>query len=248
MEIIFKKKYRIELAKTLDKHWYNVWETLPKGKEKFLGIFPSFTTVLNAYPFSEQLVKWIADKGYSEAREYRDQAGKDGTTVHSAIEALLGGAELSEEAYKLEVWNKIHSFSKWHAEYKPEIIQLEMPVFSKKLGVPGRVDCLMKIGDEVYVVDWKSSRSIHASYYLQVAGYAQAIEEMTNLKVANTAILQLGASNKNGYRFSIDGEWRENIEVLKAVHKTWTYDTRKEGGDKVVAPVLVLPNKIKLSL
>jgi hypothetical protein len=254
----FKKQYRIELAKTLDKHWYNVWEQIQvKGKtyktdidftEKYLGCFPSFTTVLNAYPFSEQLVKWIAEKGYSEAREYRDQAGKDGITVHLAIEALLNGAELSEEVYKLEVWNKIHGFSKWHAEYKPEIIKLELPVFSKKLGIPGRVDCIAKLGEEVYVIDWKSSRSIHASYYLQVAGYAQAIEEMTNLKVADTAILQLGASNKNGYRFAVEPAWKKNLEVLKAVKTTWNYDNRKEGKDKVEPPLIILPDKIKLDL
>ena len=248
MEITFKKNYRIELAKTLDKHWYNVWEVLSSNKEKFLGCFPSITTILNAYPHSEQLVKWIAEKGYNEAREHRDQAGKDGTQVHTAIENLLNGAELTEEGFKLEVWNKIHSFAKWHAEYKPEIIRLELPVFSKKLEVPGRVDCIAKLNDQLYVLDWKSSRSIHNSYYLQLSAYATAIEEMTDLKVDNVGVLQLGNRTKKGYTLSIDPEWRDNIRVFKAIKETWTYDTKKEGQGKVIAPVLELPSKIKLEL
>ena len=246
MEFNFKKRYKIELAPTLDKHWYDVWE-LGK-KEKYLGCFPSVTTVLNAYPFSEQLVKWIADKGYSEAREYRDEAGKSGTKIHAAIESLLGGRQMYRTEYKLEEWNKIYSFVKWYEEYKPEIIKLELPVFSKKLGVPGRVDCIARINGEIYVVDWKSSRSIHNSYYLQMAAYSNAIEEMTSLKVNNTAILQMGASNKNGYRFVVEPDWKDNLEVFKSVYKTWIYDNKKEGATKVEPPVLRLPETIKLNL
>lgn len=243
----YKKQYRIELAPTIEKHWYFVWETI-KGKEKYLGCFPSSTTVLNAYPFSEQLVKWIAEKGYNESREYRDEAGRQGTKVHLAIESLLGGGELVKEQYMLVEWNKINSFANWHLKYKPEIIKLEMPVFSKKLGVAGRTDCICKIGEEIYIVDWKSSKSIHASYYLQIASYANALEEFTDLKVDNTAVLQMGASNKDGYRFVIEPDWRENVKVFKSIQRTWEYDNKREGAGKVVAPILTLPDRIKLTI
>lgn len=251
MEIKFKKQYHIGLAPTLDKHWYFVDELVGKVEKlkiKRIGCFPSFTTILNSYPYSEQLVKWIAERGYNEAREYRDEAGKSGTKIHTAIESLLDGSELHQELYKLEEWNKICSFVRWHGDYHPEILKLELPVFSKKLGVAGRVDCIAMVNGEVYVLDWKSSRSIHNSYYLQIAGYAQAIEEMTNLTINSTAILQLGASNKNGYRFAIEPDWRKNLEVFKGIYKTWTYDGRKEGKDKIEPPILILPETIKLSL
>ena len=247
MTFTFKKNYRIELAPTLDKHYYYVYETL-KGKEKLIGCFPSATTVLNAYPFSEQLVKWIAQKGYNESREYRDEAGRQGTKIHKAIEDLLGGAGLDKEGYLLAEWNKIVSFSRWHDEFKPEIIKLEMPVFSKKLGVAGRTDCIARINGENYIIDWKSSRSIHNSYYLQIAAYAQAVEEMTDLKIENTAVLQMGAPNKNGYRFVIEPDWRKNLDVFKSIYNTWQYDGAKEGAGKIVPPVLVLPDKLKLDL
>lgn len=245
MQINFKKQYKISLAPTLDKHWYYVDE-IKINKTKRLGCFPSITTVLNSYPFSEQLVKWIAEKGYNESRELRDQAGVSGTKIHSSIEELLSGNELQRDFFKLEEWNKVISFVNWYHEHQPEIIKIELPVFSKKLGIAGRVDCIAKIKDEICVIDWKSSRSIHNSYYLQLAAYSMAIEEMTDLKIVNTAILQLGASNKNGYRFAVEPNWRDNVEVFKGVYKTWTYDNRKEGKSKVEPPVLDLPDKIKL--
>ena len=121
-------------------------------------------------------------------------------------------------------------------------------IFSKKLKVAGRVDCIAKIRDEIYIIDWKSSRSIHPSYYLQLAAYAQAVEEMTNLKIENTAILQMGASNKDHYRFSEEPNWKENLKVFKSIYETWTYDHRKEGADKVEPPILNLPDKLKLHI
>lgn|SRR3990167_364973 len=251
MEIKFKKQYKTELAKTLSGHWYSVTETSKRGKkvkESFLGHFPSVTTILQSYPFSEQLVRWMSEKGFHESRELRDQAGFAGTQIHSAVEALLSGAELLESSYKTEIWNKIDSFARWHSRYKPEIIALEIPVFSKSLGIAGRIDCVAKINDEVCVLDWKSSKNIHNSYYLQLAAYSYALEEITDLKIQNTAILQMGASNKDRYRFVVEPDWESNLEVFKAIQCTWEYDNRKEGQGKVIAPVLELPSKIKLEL
>lgn len=243
--INFKKQYRIELAPTLSGHYYGVWEKTPK-KEKFLGNFVSVTTVLQSYPFSEQLVKWVAEKGFHESREIRDQAGQAGTRIHLGVEALLRGEGLHQEAYKLEEWNKLSSFVDWYHKYSPEIISLELPVFSKKLQVAGRADCIARINNEIYVIDWKSSRSIHPSYYLQLAAYTFLIEEMTDLKIDNTAILQMGASNKDHYRFALESDWQGNLEVFKAIQKTWVYDNKKQGATKVDPPILILPTELKL--
>ena len=112
--MIFKHQYKIQLLPTLTGHWYSVSEVNKKNKEKLLGNYVSVTTVLQSYPFSEQLVRWMSEKGFHESREIRDQAGISGTQIHSALEALLDGAELSRDTYKLEIWNKIVSFAQWH--------------------------------------------------------------------------------------------------------------------------------------
>jgi hypothetical protein len=243
-KINFKKNYRIELAKTLSGHFYSVWEKNTKGKEKFLGHWPSVTTFLSAYPTSEQLVKWIAEQGFHESRQIRDAAGRAGTKIHLGVDDLIQGNELQEHSYTTEEWVKLKSFVDWYAEFKPEIIMTEIPVFCKKGGYAGRVDCIAKINGEIYVIDWKSSRSIHDSAVLQAAAYSHAIEDITDLKIDNSSIVQLGASNKKGFRFVIFPDWHDHYKVFENVKQVWLYDN---GKDKE-PPVLVLPESLKLPI
>lgn len=235
------KPYKIELAPTLNQHWYGV--TLGK---KHLGYFPSATTILNAYPTSEHLTKWIAENGWHESRALRDAAGQRGTRIHLGVENLIGGYTLQQNDYTTEEWVKLESFVKWYRDYQPEIIATEMAIFSKKGGYAGRLDCIAKVNGQVVVIDWKSSKAIHESFALQVASYAHAIEEMTDLKITGTSILQLGASNKNGYRYAEYVNWQDNYKVFQNVRATWLYDnygSRKKVKDP---PILILPEKLSL--
>ena len=242
MKLNYKKQYRVELAKTLSGHFYSVWEK-GKKKEKFLGHYPSVTTYLNAFPTSEQLMKWMAEQGFHESRAIRDAAGRAGTKIHLAIEDLMKGEELQESMYTTEEWVKIKSFVDWHARYKPEVLATELPIFSKKGEYAGTVDCIAKISGEMYVLDWKSSRSIHETAYLQVAAYASAIEEQTDLKIISTGIVQLGARNKDGFRFAVSNDWKEQYKVFEHVRDTWKYALQTKE-----SPVLVLPPVLKLNL
>ncbi len=238
------KPYIIELAPTLQQHWYNVWPKNKKGKKgKFLGTFPSTTTILNAYPQSAHLVKWIAEQGWSEAQRIKSEAGEAGTRVHTAVQSLLEGEQLTREPFSLEEWYKISTFVSWHKEYNPEIIALEMPIFSRKYKFAGRLDCIAKVGGEINVIDWKTSSSIYPHFPLQFASYAQAVEEMTDLKIDNTAAFQMGAKNKDGYRFVLYPEWKEHLKVFRNVYETWKFDYGKKA---LEPPVLDLPDSLKL--
>jgi len=232
------KPYTIKLAPTLSGHWYEV-----RLEDEVLGYYPSSTTILNAYPQSPQLTKWIAEKGWQESQRIKSDAGARGTSVHTAVEELLNGVELNKVMFALEEWNKINSFVEWYKAYKPEIISLEMPVFSLKYGYAGRTDCIAKIGTKIYVIDWKTSSAIHPNFWLQFASYAQAIEEMTDIKIDCVAGLQLGARNKHHYRFAVEGDWRPMVDVFCAVKKTWEYDYGRQAFDP---PILDLPASLKL--
>jgi hypothetical protein len=257
-QIQFKVNYRVELADTLTGHYYAVWETKNKLKisqktrkkiEKFLGYYPSSTTILNAYPTSEYLTKWIADNGFHESRAMRDEAGRRGTRIHTAIEALLSGEELSKELYTIEEWHKLDTFVAWYISYQPEILALEVPVFSKKEKYAGRLDCIARVNGLIYVLDWKSSANLHKSFPLQFSSYAKAIEENTDIKIDAVAALQLGAKNKNGYRFVIYDDWRTlHYPVFQHVHATWNYDNFDSLKNPKELPILTLPLTLKLNL
>lgn len=232
------KKLKIELAKTLSSHWYKVF-----AGNKLLGIWPSATTILNAYPANEYLTKWIADNGWNESQRIKSDAGRAGTAIHKAIEALIAGQTLNEEHYKLEEWVKISSFVDWYKDYKPNFGLTEVSVASKKHKYAGTVDAIAKINGENYVLDWKSSRNLHKSYPLQFSAYASAIEEMVGLKIDKTAVLQLGTSSKKGYTFKEYDDWRDHFRVFLNVKKTWEYDTNNAEKDP---PIINVPSTLCL--
>lgn len=235
-------EYRVELAPTLQGHWYNVYDK----KGKHMGIYPSSTTILNAYPQSEQLTKWIAENGWHESRQLRDEAGKRGTRIHQACEALEEGYTLQSTQFSLEEWYKISTFVSWFKETKPKLIQMEFPVFSKKGKYAGRLDRIYEIEGEIIILDLKSSSSLHEQFPLQFASYAKAIEENTDLEVAKTAVLQLGAKNKSGYRYVEYPNWKDHYKVFENVRAVWQYDYFDSKKNPKEAPVLILPETLSL--
>jgi len=255
MEVL--KSYTIELAPTLSQHWYNVWRTIKENqKSEFVGVFPSSTTILNAYPQSAHLTRWIAEKGWNEAQQIKSEAGERGTAIHKGIEHLLDGHELRQgymipgnnRPIGLEEYWKLSTFVTWYKEYAPEVLEKEVRVFSLDGGYAGTFDCLANIYDQLTVIDWKSSSAIHEHFALQVASYAHAIEENTDLEVIQTACLQLGAQNKNGYRFVVYPNWREHYKVFEHVKATWQYENYDSKVKEKGPPVLDLPDVLKLDM
>lgn len=241
--------YIIELAKTLSGHWYKVWVGTPEGeKGEYLGAFPSSTTILNAYPQSLYLTQWIAEKGWSESQHIKSEAGERGTNIHTATELLENGIELKEENYSLEEWWKISSFVDWHNAIKPVLIAKEFPVFSQSGGYAGRLDRIYNIGGEITLLDIKSSSGIHEHFPLQFASYAKAIEENTDLEIVQTACLQLGAQNKNNYRFVVYPDWRDHYKVFEHVQATWYYNYFSSKKNPKEPPILELPKILKLEM
>ena len=231
-------KYRVELAPTLTGHYYYVYEG-----EKQIGVFPSSTTILNAYPQSQHLTRWIADHGMEEAERIRDDAGNSGTKIHAACDLLEAGQELRREFYSLKEWFKINAFVTWAKEYKPETLASEVAVFSKKGKYAGRVDRIYKLDTRIIVLDFKSSSALHPHFPLQFASYAHAIEENSDIRIDATAALLLGASNKNGYRFELYENWKDHYKVFQKVRGVWEYDTGKKAK---TPPILILPESLKL--
>ena len=172
----FLKIYRIELADTLQSHWYHAWEKRKKG-EKYLGVFPSSTTILNAYPQSIQLMKWLADNGWNQSQLIKSEKGESGTRIHSACDALEKGGTLRKADFGLEEWLKIKSFVDWYQTYKPKVIASELAVFSKKGKYAGRLDRLYEIEGVITVLDFKSG-GVYEHFPLQYASYARPLKKI----------------------------------------------------------------------
>lgn len=175
--------------------------------------YPRVTWILDeGYPKGYGFQQWLGTKGTEEADRIKNEAAEAGSKIHDGIEQLLRGLTLSWECYSPVEWKKLCTFITWLKDFKPDrIYAIERTLYSKEYRYAGTTDCVLLKDNEIYVVDWKSSKAIHNQYWLQVAAYAHAIEEMKLLKewyadaklVTRTAVLRLGSKSKKGYEFIV---------------------------------------------
>lgn len=228
----------VELAPTLTEHWY-----LINGEK----LYPSITTILKYYPKSEQLTKWAAEQGWEESREILSDAGRRGTQVHEAIHQLLTGSEIIKEHFELSEWWKLNAFKSWYEENNQkgsqgiQIIETEKRIVSQKYRYAGTVDCLCRLDDKVFVIDWKTSKNAYPHFALQVAAYAHALVEMEIVpSVDKTACLILGTRSRSAFRFTEYENWKDDFKAFLAIKSIFDREQPEP------PQVLNLPESLKL--
>lgn len=170
------------------------------------GVFeyaPSMTYILGCVYPAHELAEWRGDVGNKRADEIMNEAGEEGTFVHESIERLLKGEQVTQEEIEdrfprrrsLKVKRCLKAFLDWHSEFKPEILKTEYSIWGD--GYAGTVDFRCKIAGETYLVDWKTSKSIHPSHRVQICGYGMADP------ADKLALLHLGNTTKKKYSFLV---------------------------------------------
>jgi len=163
--------------------------------------YPSVTSVLNYFPKNQFFHSWLKDVGHN-ADIIASKAAGEGTQVHTAIDRFLNGEEITwidefgKAQYNLDVWKMILKFTDFWNTHKPELISTEYHVFSDTHEYAGTADLIVKINNKLWLLDIKTSNSLHTSYGLQLAAYAMAWNETHNEVIEETGILWLKASTR----------------------------------------------------
>jgi len=228
---------------TLKKHYGRILEisddhkqiTLPDGRyyQRNGDYYPSVTYVLSHYPKGKFFEDWLKKVGY--ASEYIvKKASEEGTQVHEMIESYLNGEELKFlehgiPMYPTLVWQMFLRFVDWWEEYNPTLIEAEVHLFSDKLRIAGTCDLVCEIGDELWIIDFKTSNNLQTTYDLQTAIYAQCFEECYGKKINRAGVLWLKSSKRGPKKGAIQGKgWEmyeskrtqeDNLEIYQAVRK-----------------------------
>jgi hypothetical protein len=205
--------------------------------------YPSITHVLSCYPKGKHFEEWLKNMGRSADYIVR-KAGEDGTKVHEMIEEYLEGKEmnfLNESGYPQydpTVWQMFLRFVDFWDTHKPELIDQEIHLYSDELRVAGTTDLVCKIGNELWIIDHKTSNHIQTTYELQAAVYAHCYEECFGVKPDKTGILWLKSSKRKGSKNKMQGKgWEmilpsrtqeENIEIFKTVKRLFDLENPNE--------------------
>ena len=202
--------------------------------------YPSVTTILQYMPKNKFFDNWLKDVGHNADLIMR-KAGKEGTQVHEAAEALVLGKEVNwmddygNAKYSQIVWEMILKFYDFWSTYKPKLISTEEFVFSDKFKYAGTADLLVEMDGEVWLLDLKTSNNLHRSYNLQLAAYAKAIEETKGIKIQRTGIIWLKANTRSaskkkgvyqgkGWQIKTIDEIDYNFDLFQTIYKLYLLD------------------------
>ena len=202
--------------------------------------YPSVTTILQYMPKNKFFETWMKDVGHNADLIMR-KAGKEGTQVHEAAEALVRGEEVTwmddygRAKYSQVVWEMILKFYEFWSTYKPELISTEDFVWSDEHKYAGTADLVVKLDGKVWLLDLKTSNSLHKSYDLQLASYAVALKESKGIEIERTGIIWLkdytrSASKKKGvyqgkgWQIKNIDNIEENFELFKLIYRLYTLE------------------------
>jgi len=218
--------------------------------------YPSVTQVLNYFPKNQFFHSWLKDVGHNSDIIASKAAG-EGTQVHNAVEAFLNGEEITwideygSAKYNLDVWRMILRFADFWNTHKPELIATEYHLFSDEHEFAGTADLVVRMFDQLWLLDLKTSNSLHTSYDLQLAAYATAWNETHDEKVTHTGILWVKANTRGegkgnkiqgkGWELKMISDIENNFKMFKNIQEIY----RMENPDHKPATEL-LPITIKM--
>lgn len=227
-----------EMMESEGEHWYR----FPDGSWE-----PSVTTVLSVYPKGASFQKYLAGQdSWESSQEILKAAGERGSRVHKATERLEEGEVLKRADFTLEEWRMLEGFIAWHKDHKPILLKKEFILKSKSLRTGGTVDRLYQIGDDIVILDIKTSGAIYDSYWCQVAAYAYMhLEEFQDTKVDNVSILRLAPRTKIGYEYKTRHltETMEDLFAFNACRELYDHSVKKVSPKEIEVPLTLAIEK-----
>lgn len=153
------------------------------------GNFPSVTTVTG----------WTKRKFFAEWRKNNPQESarvcSRGTKLHSLVETYLLNVKIDLSGSGFD-----ENLKDLFLTIKPEVDKInnirciESPLWSKTLGLAGRVDCIAEHNRELAIIDFKGStrpkrKQDIDNYFLQATAYSLMWQEMTGERIKKLKIM-----------------------------------------------------------
>lgn len=168
-------------------------ETTPNGRYYTLpdgSRLPSVTTVLGATK-KKYIEEWRARVGDEAADKICAVASRRGTDVHTLCEDYLNNkprAFTTPDALEmfLSLRPVLHNIDNIHYQ--------ECALYSKTVGMAGRVDCIGEYKKRLSIIDFKTSKKIKKrddilDYFWQTTAYALMYKELTGISVKDIVII-----------------------------------------------------------
>lgn len=157
------------------------------------GKFPSITTVLSIRSRGF-LAEWRQRVGAEEANRISRRAATRGSKVHNLYEKYLNNEDIDVSKLMPHIRQNFLAVKKVLDERVSVIYAQETPLYSRHLGLAGRVDCVGVFDDKLSIIDFKTSGRVKTKewvtdYFIQATAYAIMWEERTGMPITNLEII-----------------------------------------------------------
>lgn len=183
------------------------------------GFFPSVTTV-TGWKKRAFFAKWRRENPEESKRVL-----SRGTKLHSLIETYLKNDLTPTALAEATGTNEADLFASMQQDIDRigTIRAIEVPLWSKKVGLAGRTDCIGEFDGVPSVIDFKSSNYPKSEdaiqdYFMQATAYALMWQDRTGQELRNIAIL-IGVEDGGSQVFTADP--REYVEDLVDAIRTY---------------------------
>ena len=155
---------------------------------------PSITSVTSFYN-RQIFVEWRKRIGVEKANAITKKATARGTDFHEAAQAYLMNLEMDWNEF-MPMTKIMFTHARPYLDKINNIHAIERTLYSKYLGLAGRVDCIAEYEGELAVIDFKTSEKIKPekwieNYFVQEMFYASAYYEMTGIPVKKLITLMV---------------------------------------------------------
>ena len=186
--------------------------------------YPSITTVLSI--LSEDAIKaWRARVGEEEANKISKTASNRGTAVHDLLERYVNNESDFDKEVEPHIMQSFYDVKPVLDKCLTKVYAQEAGLYSERLGVAGRVDCVGEWNGIDSIIDYKTSKKLKKkewidSYFMQSTAYAIMWEERTGIPI-NQIVVVIAVDNEEPQIFIEKREnWTEKLIQTIAEYKS----------------------------
>tara|TARA_A100001234_G_scaffold164853_1_gene146106 strand:- start:1099 stop:1770 length:672 start_codon:yes stop_codon:yes gene_type:complete len=186
--------------------------------------YPSITTVLSI--LSEDAIKaWRASVGEEEANRISKTASNRGTAVHDLLERYVNNESDFDKEVEPHIMQSFYDVKPVLDKCLTKVYAQEAGLYSERLGVAGRVDCVGEWNGIDSIIDYKTSKKLKKkewidSYFMQSTAYAIMWEERTGIPI-NQIVVVIAVDNEEPQIFIEKREnWTEKLIQTIAEYKS----------------------------
>ena len=201
----------------------------PEGKQ-----YPSLTTVIsNNSQKQASLAKWRARVGKEKAQGVSTRAASRGTRYHKLVEDYLNNELDKTKYHDMPLpWFMFNTSQKVLDRINNIYLQ-EAALYSNKLELAGRVDCIAEFDGELSIIDFKTSAKQKSEkyltdYYVQECGYACMLQELYGLTVKQ--LVTIVATEEGEAQVSIVSPKKEYLITLQGYIQEYKEKHARQSG------------------